>query len=176
MTGTPETTETRWLTKDEQEAWRAFVVGNAMLHERLGHELEAATGLTMADYELMVQLSESEGRRMRMSNLADRSLLSRSRLSHAVGRFEARGWVRREQCADDRRGAWAVLTDEGFAVLEAAAPLHVAGVREHLFDQLGPEDVEALARISRAIVAHLCTLEGADLERALLVMGGPAPA
>jgi DNA-binding MarR family transcriptional regulator len=176
MTGTEDTTTIRWLSKDEQATWRAHVVASAMLLDRLGAELEAATGLTSADYELLVQLSESEGRRMRMSNLADRSMLSRSRLSHAVGRFETRGWVRREQCADDRRGAWAVLTEEGFAVLEAAAPIHVAGVREHLFDQISTEDVADLGRICRAIVAHLCTLEGADTERALRVMGGPAPA
>lgn len=167
---------TRWLSRDEQAVWRAYLVAGSMLSARLAEDLEAATGLTNADYELLVQLSESEGRRLRMSALASRSLSSKSRLSHAVARFEARGWVRREPCDDDRRGAWAVLTDEGFAVLEAAAPIHVEAVRRHLFDPLSEAEVEELGRICRALTAHLCSLEGADTEMALRVMGGPAPA
>jgi DNA-binding MarR family transcriptional regulator len=111
-----------------------------------------------------------------MTALASRSLSSKSRLSHAVSRFEARGWVRREQCEDDRRGAWAVLTDEGFAVLEAAAPLHVENVRRHLFDPLSATEVAELGRICRTLADHLCGVEGADAETALRVMGGPAPA
>ena len=169
-------TGTRWLSKDEQGVWRAYLVATAMLSARLADDLETATGLTNDDYELLVQLSESEGRRLRMSALANRSLSSKSRLSHAVARFEARGWVRREQCDDDRRGAWAVLTDEGFAVLEAAAPIHVEAVRRHLFDPLADADIEALGRICRTLTSHLCSLEGADTEVALRVMGGPAPA
>ena len=169
-------TGTRWLSKEEQGVWRAYLVATSMLTARLADELEAGTGLTNADYELLVQLSESEGRRLRMSALADRSLSSKSRLSHAVARFEARGWVRREPCDDDRRGAWAVLTDEGFAVLEAAAPLHVENVRRHLFDPLSEAEVEQLGRICRTLTAHLCSLDGADTEVALRVMGGPAPA
>ena len=85
-----------------------------------------------------MQLSETEGRALRMSELADRCLSSRSRLSHAVSRLEERGWVRRQVCAEDGRGQLAVLTDDGFAALEAAAPIHVEGVRTHLFDQLTP--------------------------------------
>ena len=167
---------TRWLSRREQEVWRAHLVATVMLHDRLAAELEAATGLTMADYELLVQLSESEGRRLRMSALAGRSLVSRSRLSHAVSRLEERGWVRREPCADDRRGAWAILTDEGFALLEAAAPVHVEGVRSHLFDQLTREQQAALGAASRAIAEHLGALEGTDVDWALRVMGGPRPA
>ncbi|MEY3361183.1 MAG: hypothetical protein RL531_902 [Actinomycetota bacterium] len=167
---------TRWLTRDEQAVWRAYLVATNMLAARLADDLEAATGLTNSDYELLVQLSESEGRRLRMTALASRSLSSKSRLSHAVSRFEARGWVRREQCEDDRRGAWAVLTDEGFAVLEAAAPLHVENVRRHLFDPLSATEVAELGRICRTLADHLCGVEGADAETALRVMGGPAPA
>lgn len=167
---------TRWLNRREQEVWRAYVVATSMLQDRLATELEAETGLTMTDYELLVQLSESDGRRLRMSALASRSLVSRSRLSHAVNRLQNRGWVHRETCADDGRGAWAVLTDEGFAVLEAAAPAHVDGVRAHLFDQLTPEQQDALGAASRAIVEHLGRIDGADTEWALRVMGGPAPA
>lgn len=169
-------TGTRWLSKEEQGVWRAYVVATSMLVAQLGADLEAGTDLTQADYELLVQLSESEGRRLRMSALANRSLSSKSRLSHAVARFEARGWVRREQCDDDRRGAWAVLTDEGFAVLEAAAPVHVESVRNHLFDSLTEAQIEELGRICRTLAAHLCSLDGADTDVALRVMGGPAPA
>jgi DNA-binding MarR family transcriptional regulator len=166
----------RWLSRAEQEVWRAYLVATAMLSDRLAEDLEASTGLTSADYELLVQLSESEGRRLRMSALASRSLLSRSRLSHTVARFESRGWVRREPCDDDRRGAWAVLTDEGFSVLEAAAPVHVENVRRQLFDPLDAGQVEELGRICRVLADHLCRVEGADTETALRVMGGPAPA
>jgi len=167
---------TRWLSREEQAVWRAYLVATSMLTTRLADDLEAATGLTNGDYELLVQLSESEGRRLRMTALASRSLSSKSRLSHAVSRFEARGWVRREQCEDDRRGAWAVLTDEGFAVLEAAAPLHVENVRRHLFDPLSEAEITELGRICRTLADHLCGAEGADAETALRVMGGPSPA
>ena len=92
---------------------------------------------------------------MRMSDLADRCHSSRSRLSHAVARLEEHGWVRRETVALDRRGAVAVLTEAGFAALEAAAPVHVAGVRRHVFDQLTPAQTAALGEISRAVYEHL---------------------
>ena len=90
-----------------------------------------------------------------MSQLAERSLSSRSRLSHAVSRLEERGWVRRQVCEDDGRGQLAVLTDEGFAALEAAAPVHVEGVRTHLFDQLTPEQVAAMRDIGETLMHHL---------------------
>ena len=169
------TNATRWLSLEEQEVWRAYLVASSMLSARLADELEAATELTAADYELLVQLSEAQGRRLRMSALASRSLSSKSRLSHAVGRLEARGWVRREPCDDDRRGAWATLTDEGFAVLEAAAPIHVEAVRRHLLDPLSEADVAELGRICRTLADGLCRVDGADVETALRVMGGPAP-
>lgn len=168
-------TGTRWLSREEQGVWRAYLVATSMLSARLADDLEAATGLTSADYELLVQLSESEGRRLRMTALASRSLSSKSRLSHAVSRLETRGWVRREQCDDDRRGAWAVLTEEGFAVLEAAAPIHVENVRRHLLDPLSDTQVEQLGRICRVLADGLCEAEGADVETALRVMGGPSP-
>ena len=100
-------------------------------------------------------LSETPGRMMRMSELADRCLSSRSRLSHAVSRLEERGWVRRQVCAEDGRGQLAVLTDEGFAALEAAAPVHVESVRTHLFDQLTPEQVENMRDLGETLLRHL---------------------
>jgi DNA-binding MarR family transcriptional regulator len=146
---------TRWLDAEEQKAWRAWLYSTQLLQERLDRELTRETGISHAYYEILVQLSEAPDRRMRMSQLADRSLSSRSRLSHAVSRLEERGWIRREVCADDGRGQLAVLTDEGFAALEAAAPVHVEGVRTHLFDQLTPEQVNSLRAISETLLGHL---------------------
>jgi len=146
---------TRWLDADEQRAWRAWLYGNMLLQERLERELTRATGISNAYYEILVQLSESPCRSLRMSELADRCLSSRSRLSHAVSRLEERGWVRRQNCAEDGRGQLAVLTDEGFAALEAAAPVHVESVRTHLFDQLSTAQITAAREIGETLVRHL---------------------
>ena len=118
------------------------------------------TGIPHAYYEILVQLSEAPERRLRMSQLADRCLSSRSRLSHAVSRLEERGWVRRQVCAEDGRGQLAVLTDDGFAALEAAAPVHVARVRTHLFDQLTPAQVTAMRDLGETLLRHLDTHSG----------------
>src|SRR4051794_14907378 len=145
----------RWLDAEEQRAWRAWLYSSQLLNDRLDRELMRATGIPHAYYEILVQLSEAPGRRMRMSELADRCLSSRSRLSHAGSRLEERGWVRRQECAEDGRGLLAVLTDEGFAALEAAAPIHVEGVRTHLFDQLTPEQVAAMRDLGETLLRHL---------------------
>jgi DNA-binding MarR family transcriptional regulator len=147
--------EPRWLTADEQTAWRAWLYSSQLLHDRLDRDLIRGTGISHAYYEILVALSEAPDRRLRMSQLADRCLSSRSRLSHAVSRLEERGWVRREVCAEDGRGQLAVLTDEGFAALEAAAPIHVESVRTHLFDQLTPEQVEAMRDFGQTLLRHL---------------------
>jgi DNA-binding MarR family transcriptional regulator len=147
--------EPRWLDADEQKAWRAWLYSSQLLTERLNAELQHTTGIPHAYYEILVQLSETPGRMLRMSQLADRCLSSRSRLSHAVSRLEERGWIRRQVCEEDARGQLAVLTDEGFAALEAAAPLHVESVRRHLFDQLSPAQVTALRDIGETLLEHL---------------------
>ena len=146
---------TRWLDDDEQRAWRAFLHATSALHAQLDRELQRDAGIPHGYYEVLVHLSEAPRRTLRMSELADRSRSSRSRLSHAVGKLEAEGWVRREACEGDRRGQMCVLTDAGFAVLERAAPGHVEGVRTHLFDQLTPAQVGQLRAISEALVGHL---------------------
>jgi DNA-binding MarR family transcriptional regulator len=151
----PRAAEPRWLDAEEQKAWRAWLYGTLLLQDTLDRELTRGTGISHAYYEILVQLSEAPGRMLRMSQLADRSLSSRSRLSHAVSRLEERGWVRRQLSEDDGRGQLAVLTDEGFAALEAAAPVHVEGVRTHLFDQLTPEQVTALRDIGETLLSHL---------------------
>ena len=156
--GAPE--QTRWLDAEEQKAWRAWLYSSQLLQDLLDRELTHATGIPHAYYEILVQLSEAPERRLRMSQLADRCLSSRSRLSHAVSRLEERGWVRREVCPGDGRGQVAVLTDEGFAALEAAAPVHVEGVRSHLFDQLSPEQVAAMRDVGETLLRHLDPTSG----------------
>jgi DNA-binding MarR family transcriptional regulator len=146
---------TRWLDAEEQRAWRAWLYSTQLLQERLDRELTRTTGISHAYYEILVALSETPGRKLRMSELADRCLSSRSRLSHAVSRLEERGWVGRELCPDDGRGQLAVLTDNGFAALEAAAPIHVESVRTHLFDQLSPEQVAAMRDLGETLLRHL---------------------
>ena len=147
--------DVRWLSADEQLAWRAWMYSTLLLQDRLDRDLTHQSGISHAYYEILVQLSETEGRMMRMSQLADSCLSSRSRLSHAVSRLEERGWVRRQICPEDGRGQLAVLTDEGFAALEAAAPVHVEGVRTHLFDQLTPEQVASMRDIGETLLRHL---------------------
>jgi DNA-binding MarR family transcriptional regulator len=146
---------TKWLTPEEQASWRSWIAATKRLDDRLGRELQEQHNLTGQDYEILVRLSETPGRRVRMSDLAELTLSSRSRLSHQIDRMVARGLVDREQCADDRRGSFAVLTDAGWATLVAAAPDHVASVRDHLVDVLSPEEFAALGAICRKILAGL---------------------
>jgi DNA-binding MarR family transcriptional regulator len=148
-------TEPRWLTPQEQAVWRAYLDVSRLLTDRLQRRLVDDAGLSLAEYEVMVQLSETEGRRLRMSDLADRVVNSRSRLTHTVARMEERGLVRREACPDDGRGVLCILTDAGFGVLEAAAPDHVETVREALFDVLHPDEVAALGAAMRTVLAGL---------------------
>ena len=143
--------ETRWLSEDEQCTWRAFLTAMRLLTDQLDRELQRDANIPHTYYEILVALSEAPGRRLRMNQLADVCQSSRSRLSHAVNRLEEAGWVRREACPDDKRGALAVMTDEGFAAIEAAAPGHVEGVRRHVFDVLTPEQIRQLGEISAAI-------------------------
>jgi DNA-binding MarR family transcriptional regulator len=156
--------KTRWLDEDEQRTWRTFMVATQLLFDQLHRELERGTSVPGQYYEVLVRLSEAPGRRLRMSELADRSQSSRSRLSHTIARLEEEGWVCRERCPSDRRGSFAVLTDAGFGALEAAAPVHVDGVRTHLFDQLSAAQLDELRTISEQILNHLVALNGSSPE------------
>jgi DNA-binding MarR family transcriptional regulator len=146
---------TRWLDGDEQRTWRAFLAANRLLMDSLDRQLQHDAGIPHTYYEILVRLSEVPDRALRMSQLAASSMSSRSRLSHAVARMEETGWVRRRECATDRRGAVCELTDAGMEAIKAAAPGHVEAVRTHLFDQLTPEQVVALREISEALAKHL---------------------
>ena len=140
----PAPAEPRWLTDEQQRAWRAYLRFGAALDEALDRQLQRDAGMPHAYYMVLAMLSEAPGRTRRMSELARITSSSPSRLSHAVARLEERGWVRRDRHPTDRRGALAVLTDAGLAALVAAAPGHVAAVRDEMFDRLDDDQVTAL--------------------------------
>lgn len=146
---------TIWLDADQQHQWRALLTGSNALFAALNHDLEALTGLSMNEYEVLVRLSESPERTLRMSALADGLVHSRSRLTHAVRRMEQRGLVSRCAAADDGRGVLCRMTDEGYEVLVQAAPVHVDSVRTRLVDVVTPEELAvigaAFERIGAAV-------------------------
>lgn len=142
----------RWLTDGQQQAWRAYLLGSAVLSERLDAQLRDH-GLDLAEYEILVTLSESADRQLRMAELADAVHQSRSRLTHTVTRMEKRGLIERSTCPVDRRGVWANLTDDGYRLLQDAAPSHVECVRRNFVDAVDDADLEAVGRVFRAVVA-----------------------
>jgi DNA-binding MarR family transcriptional regulator len=146
---------TRWLDDDEQRAWRTFLTAHRLLFDAIDAQLQRDSGMPHTYYEILVRLSEAPGRVLRMSELAQNTQSSRSRLSHAVARLEERGWVTRHDCPTDKRGQLAQLTDDGFAALAAAAHGHVERVRSALFDVLSPEQIRQLRCISQAVVDGL---------------------
>jgi DNA-binding MarR family transcriptional regulator len=151
----PATAPTAWLTPAEQRAWRAYMRATRLLFGQLERELSRDAGMAPATYELLVLLSEAPRRSLRMNDLAEATLSSPSRITHAVERLVQLGWVERHSCVTDRRGWFATLTDAGVAALTAAAPRHVEHVRTHLFDALSTQDVEQLERISEKILTRL---------------------
>lgn len=152
---TATTDEPRWLDDGEMRAWRAYVIGSELLRKQLNRELQEQHGLALADYEVLVRLSECEGGRMRMAQLAGEVASSKSRLSHQIARMETTGLVQRVECGDDARGVFAEITAAGRARLNETAPTHVSGVRAHLIDLLGPQDQKALAEIFERVLGHL---------------------
>ena len=139
-------TSPRWLNAVEMKAWRRYIVASRRLIEALDLDL-AEHELSMPDYEILAQLSDAPGRRMRMAELAEEAMLSRSRLSHRMKVMEKAGWVSREQCTDDRRGYFAVMTEQGWRAIVAAAPDHVESVRASFIDHLSKSDQAVLAQI-----------------------------
>jgi DNA-binding MarR family transcriptional regulator len=148
---------TRWLTPSEDRAWRAWLAMTDRLRAQIARDLLVDSRLSEADYMVLVHLSEAEGRRVRMNDLAAGLNWSKSRLSHQLARMQARGLVQREECPSDARGAFAVLGACGLAELERAAPKHLASVRRHLIDVLDAEQLSQLASIAELIVGHLST-------------------
>lgn len=151
MTGS----STRWLDADQQHSWRAFIVGTTLLMDTLDRELRAAHGISMAEYEILVRLSEAPERTLRMAEIAESMQHSRSRVTHTVSRMEKAGLIRRESATDDKRGVDAVMTPEGWALLQQAAHTHVTGVREHFVDVADPGDYAAMGKVMDAVSDHL---------------------
>ncbi len=147
--------EIPWLGEHEMAAWRAYIVGSALLEHRLSRDLQVAHGLSLADYEILVQLSEQPEHRSRMSELATSVAHSKSRISHQIRRLEAKGLVRRQECPSDGRGVFALLTEDGLAALRTAAPTHLAGVRAHMIDLLGTDEQEVLGRVFGRVTERL---------------------
>lgn len=147
--------ETRWLTPPQQRDWRAFVDGSVRLLDVLDQALKAGHGLSMAEYEVLVRLSEAPDKNLRMAQLAAEASQSRSRLSHTCARLESKGFVRRQTCPSDKRGVLAHLTDKGFHALERAAHDHVTTVRSFFVDIVDPADLEAIGRAFAAITARV---------------------
>lgn len=145
---------TSWLSDEEQSAWRTHLDVNRLLMYQLERDLQPF-GLTMNDYEILVNLSESEEHRMRMSELAARTLQSKSRLSHQITRMENAGLVRRESCESDKRGLFAVLTGDGWETMRKVAPHHVDSVRRHFIGLMRPEELSALHRSLAPVAEHL---------------------
>lgn len=155
MDVTANADEPRWLDDGEMRAWRAYVIASELLRKQLNRELQERHGLALADYEVLVRLSEQDCGRMRMAHLAGEVASSKSRLSHQIARMETAGLVQRVECGDDARGVFAEITEAGRARLRETAPTHVAGVRAHLVDLLEPNDQVALAEIFERVLDHL---------------------
>jgi DNA-binding MarR family transcriptional regulator len=144
-----------WLDAGQQRTWRAFLMGTTLLMDRLDDDLRRAFNISLVEYEILVRLSESEGGRLRMAQLADALAHSRSRVTHTVARMEAAGLVQRSTSPEDGRGILATMTPNGHDLLVRVAPVHVTGVRDHLVDLVSPEDLAAVGRVFDAVSDHL---------------------
>jgi len=147
--------EPRWLNDSEARTWRAYRRMRALLDLQLGRDLARASGFSEADYDVLSNVSEAQGQRLRLSELAALMLWSTSRLSHQVTRMEQRGLVERVEDESDARGAFVILTNAGWKAIRAAAPGHVESVREHFIDLLTADEIEVLGDISVKVVDHL---------------------
>ncbi|WP_345379317.1 MarR family winged helix-turn-helix transcriptional regulator [Pseudonocardia yuanmonensis] len=146
---------TRWLDEREQRAWRSYLAMQAQLQARLHRRLQADSGLSYADFDVLVALTDREDDRVRVLELAEALQWEKSRLSHHLSRMQKRGLVERQECADDARGAFVALTREGRRAIEDAAPAHVEAVRELMFDGLDAGQVDALAGIAETVLGRI---------------------
>ena len=151
---------TRWLTEEEQRAWRGLLRMTAQLNARANRLLLQEYGISLADYEVLVALSEAPEGRLRVFEVADALVWEQSRVSHQLARMQRRGLITREGCATDARGAFAVLTTAGRAAIEQAAPAHVEQVRQLVFDELSHEQVSALTEITTRVLDRLAATAG----------------
>ena len=147
-----------WLTADEQRAWRTYLRLNSLLLARLNRQLQQDSGLTLPEYEVLVQLSEAPQQRRRPFQICEALNWEQSRLSHQLTRMQHRGLVAREECEADGRGALVVLTAAGADAIRSAAPGHVAAVRRLVFDRLGDDQRAAFEQACTAIIDALAEL------------------
>lgn len=147
--------ETPWLTPDQQVSWRDYMVGTTALTDQLDRDLRTGHGLSLHEYEILVRLSEADSHAIRMAELASSLSHSRSRTTHTISRLERLGYVTRGQCSEDGRGVSAVLTDAGSAALEAAAHTHVTGVHRLLVENASEEEFEVLGRVFARVLTTL---------------------
>jgi DNA-binding MarR family transcriptional regulator len=153
--------DTRWLSDEEQRAWGSYIRLAKMLMRQLDRDLHPF-GLSTNDYEILVELSEAPGNRLRMTELADLTAQSRSRLSHQITRMEVKGLVRREGCEGDKRGTFAVITSRGMATIERVAPSHVESVRRHFMDHIPPEYLGVLTDAYQPVLDRLRKVRDRD--------------
>ena len=151
---------TFWLTEDEQRQWRAYLRMQAQLNAELNRQLQADSELSLADYEVLVQLTDAPDGRLRPYELQRALEWEQSRLSHHLARMQRRGLVAREECATDGRGAYVVLTHTGRRAVDAAAPAHVDTVRRIFFDPLTPEQLATLRQLTTTILDRLDGVRG----------------
>ncbi|HZA30042.1 MAG TPA: MarR family transcriptional regulator [Propionibacteriaceae bacterium] len=147
--------EVRWLTAQEEHLWRGWLKLNTDLATTLQRELQQDVGLSMPDFEVLVHLTDNPEGRVRVTDLAGLLQWERSRVSHHVTRMEGRGLVARVECSEDGRGAFVVITPQGRAAIEEAAPGHVRAVRRLMFDSLSEEETAALAAVIDKLLARL---------------------
>ena len=152
----------KWLDNDEQAAWRGWLDTYRLLIPVLDRQLQSVSPASFTDYEVLVRLSEAEGRRLRMSQVADRTLATRSAVTRTIDRLVGRGWVRRVKAGEDQRGSYAELTQLGMDTLAQLAPGHVRAVRENLIDLLRPEELVALTGIGARVRGQLAGGDGPD--------------
>ena len=145
----------RWLTPEEQRAWRGFVRLHERLGGRLGRLLQSESNVSPADFAVLVHLTDTPDGRQRYQDLARALEWEKSRMSHHIARMAGRGMVVREECLEDARGAFVVITDVGRAAVEAAAPRHVEAVRELFLDHVTPAELRVLAEISERVIGKL---------------------
>ena len=147
--------DVRWLSAEQQLLWRGWLRLNAQLSTTLQRELQDDSGLSMPDFEVLVNLTDSDEGRVRVSDLATQMLWERSRLSHHVTRMERRGVVQRVDCPSDGRGAFVVITPEGRKAIEGAAPGHVDAVRRLVFDGLQDDEVATMSALVDKLLARM---------------------
>jgi DNA-binding MarR family transcriptional regulator len=145
----------RWLDTSHPQAWRALIMGMTLLTDRLDADLRRGFDISLAEYEILVRLSERPERRLRMAQLADAMAHSRSRVTHTVKRMEKAGLVRRFDSEEDRRGVVCEMTEQGYDLLVRMAPTHVNGVRDYLVDLATDDDLEALGRVMNSVADKL---------------------